>query len=235
MATRVLLHRESHFRSSDTVRDVVIGIADGLTVPFALAAGVSGAIASSRIIVTAGLAEIAAGAIAMGIGGYLAARSDVDHYDTEYRREVDETHAAADEERAEVASVFRDFGISGSLLDQLVERIAADRTKWVEFMMRFELGLEKPNAKRAPISAFTIGGSYVAGGIIPLAPYILVPNVPLALAWSIGVTLCALFIFGAIKAQITVGRRWFFGGLQTMITGGVAAGVAFALARAIAQ
>ncbi|MGH7708073.1 MAG: VIT1/CCC1 transporter family protein [Vulcanimicrobiaceae bacterium] len=234
MSTHALDHSEHHRRSSDMVRDVVLGLADGLTVPFALAAGVSSAGASSAIIVTAGAAEIAAGAIAMGIGGYLAARSDVEHYESEYRREVEETHMMPAEERAEVADVFARFGVAGDLLDQLVDRIASDRTRWVDFMMRFELGLERPDRRRAPVSAATIGASYVAGGVIPLAPYVVLHDIASALLWSIGLTLTALLIFGAAKARINEVNPWV-GAAQTALTGGIAAAVAFSLAKLVAR
>jgi VIT1/CCC1 family predicted Fe2+/Mn2+ transporter len=184
--------------------------------------------------VTAGLAEIVAGAISMGVGGFLAARSEVDHYEKEYRRELEETTTVPREERAEVALVFRSFGFSGELLDRLVEAIISDRTRWVEFMMRFELGLERPDVRRAPISAATIAVSYMVGGIVPLAPYMLASSVGSALGWSVGATLLALLIFGAFRARFG-GRPQIVGALQTMLTGGFAAGAAFGLAKLVAH
>ena len=166
-------HTERHFTASESVRDVVIGMADGLTVPFALAAGLAGAVDDTGLVVTAGLAEIVAGAIAMGLGGYLAARTDAEHYRSEYAREVRETHELPEEERREVAAIFRDYGLQGAQLDSVVAAIASDRQRWVDFMMKFELGLDEPNPRRAPASAATIGGAYVVGGLIPLVPYIL--------------------------------------------------------------
>ena len=165
-------HVEQHFTGSEAVRDVVIGMADGLTVPFALAAGLSAAVTSSHIIVTAGLAEVAAGAIAMGLGGYLAARTDQEHYASEERREHQETRQLRQVELDEVAAIFRDYGLQGPVLDQVTAAIASDEKRWVDFMMRFELGLERPDPRRAPISALTIAVSYIVGGLIPLAPYI---------------------------------------------------------------
>lgn len=223
---------ETHSRSSETIRDVVIGMSDGLTVPFALAAGVSGAIASSKIIITAGAAEIAAGAIAMGLGGYLAARTDVDHYNKEYAREMEETATIPQEERAEVATALKSFGMSGKTLDDAVSAISADRKTWVEFMMKYELGLEEPDERRAPRSAGTIAASYVAGGVIPLAPYVIDHDPARALIESCIVTLIALFVFGAVKGKLT-GVAVFASAVQSAIIGGIAAGAAFGLARLI--
>jgi VIT1/CCC1 family predicted Fe2+/Mn2+ transporter len=233
-SVRVHLHPEAHTRSSETIRDVVIGMSDGLTVPFALAAGVSGAVAGTSLVITAGAAEIAAGAIAMGLGGYLAARTDVDHYRSEYKREVEETVEIPEEERAEVERIFTGYGITGKPLDDIVGAITRDRTTWVEFMMRFELGLEPPDERRAPLSALTIGASYILGGVIPLAPYVLVHDVQRALALSAVLTILALFIFGALKGKLT-GTRPLISGLQAATIGGLAAGAAFMLARLIAH
>ena len=227
-------HPETHARSSETIRDVVIGMADGLTVPFALAAGVSGAAAGGAIIITAGVAEIAAGAIAMGLGGYLAARTDAEHYETEYRREMLETETMVSEERAEVATALATYGLAGEVLDRAVDAIAKDRTRWVEFMMRFELGIERPDVNRAPRSAVTIGGSYIVGGIIPLAPYVVIHDVTQALIVSAVVTLLALFSFGVLKGKLT-GAKPLNSGFQSFAIGGLAAGVAFGLARLIAH
>jgi vacuolar iron transporter family protein len=225
-------HMEHHFTASETVRDIVIGMSDGLTVPFALAAGISGATQSTSIVVTAGLAEIAAGSIAMGLGGYLAARTDYEHYTTERAREFREIENIPQAERDEVAYVFRGYGMQENQITPAVDAISADREAWVDFMMRFELGLEAPDPKRARISALTIALSYVAGGFIPLAPYILLPSVSIALPVSVVVTLIALFLFGYIKGRFT-GVSPLRSGLQTVLVGGLAAGVAFGLARLI--
>jgi VIT1/CCC1 family predicted Fe2+/Mn2+ transporter len=223
---------ERHFTATDIVRDIVIGMSDGLTVPFALAAGISGAGAATHIVVTAGLAEIAAGSIAMGLGGYLAARTDFEHYKTERQREIDETEQVPEKERSEVAEIFREYGLSEVEVKPMVNALSKNRANWVDFMMRFELGLEKPNPKRAGKSALTIALSYIAGGMIPLAPYMLVANLNSALWVSVGVTLLALFLFGFIKGHFT-GLNPLRSGLQTILVGGLAAGVAFALARLI--
>jgi VIT1/CCC1 family predicted Fe2+/Mn2+ transporter len=225
-------HTERHFLASDNVRDVVIGMADGLTVPFALAAGLSGAVASGHVIVTAGIAEIAAGAIAMGLGGFLAARTDRQHYQAEYRRELRETEEMPEEERLEVASIFREQGLDESQIQTMVGAITRDRGRWVNFMMRFELGLIEPDAGRAPVSALTIGVSYMLGGFVPLLPYMLLPNIDDALHLSIALTLATLFVFGVIKGKLT-GVKGLVGGLQTMLIGGLAATAAFLLAWAI--
>ena len=225
-------HHERHFMATDTVRDVVIGMSDGLTVPFALAAGLSGAIAANHIIVTAGLAEVAAGAIAMGLGGYLAARTDSEHYASEYRRERRETEEMPAEEKGEVAAILREQGLDAEHADIVVAALARNQEKWVRFMMRFELGLTEPEPGRALSSAVTIGGSYVAGGLVPLLPYMLLAATSTALQISIGLTLLALFGFGAVKGTLT-GVTFLRAGLQTVLVGGLAAAVAFGIARLV--
>ena len=224
-------HLERHFTASDTVRDIVIGMSDGLTVPFALAAGLS-AFASSGIVVTAGLAEIAAGSIAMGLGGYLAAKSDAEHYVSEKRREQREVAEIPEEEMEEVAQVFRGYGLTGEQVAPVVHALSEHPKAWVDFMMRFELGLEEPKPERARTSALTIGGAYVAGGFIPLAPYIFISTAHVALLVSIAVTLAALFIFGFVKGRFTTARP-LRSALETALVGSVAAGAAFLIARAI--
>lgn len=225
-------HVEKHFTSSEVVRDVVIGMSDGLTVPFALAAGLSGAVASSGIIVTAGLAEVSAGAIAMGLGGYLAARSDAEHYHNERAREVREVRELPEVETEEVMEVFGSYGLSPEQSAPVVEALRQRPEAWVDFMMRFELGLEEPDPKRAVSSALTIASAYVAGGLIPLSSYIVLDNVSSALVVSIAVTLVALAIFGYVKGHFTGAMPWR-SAIQTTLIGGVAAATAFAIARAI--
>jgi vacuolar iron transporter family protein len=225
-------HVEKHFTASATVRDVVIGMADGLTVPFALAAGLSGAVSATSIVVTAGFAEIAAGSIAMGLGGYLAARTDAEHYDSERQREIRETEEVPEREEEEVADFFRGYGLSEAELAPVVTAIRADQSRWVDFMMRFELGLEESDPRRARRSALTIAFSYIAGGLIPLASYLFVNDLLKALYWSVVVTLIALFVFGYVKGRFTGNRPWR-SGLQTVVIGGVAAAAAFAIARLI--
>ena len=225
-------HNERHFLASAAVRDVVIGMSDGLTVPFALAAGLTGAAAAGHIIVTAGLAEISAGAVAMGLGGYLAARTDAEHYRSEYRRELRETEETPDEERREVRQILTEQGLDRAMADTVVEALTRDRHRWVDFMMRFELGLEKPDAARAPASALTIGASYVVGGLIPLVPYMLIAGAAAALPVSIVLTLIALALFGGVKGSLTGGRP-LRAAIQTVIIGGIAAATAFAIARLV--
>lgn len=224
-------HVERHFTATEAVRDVVIGMSDGLTVPFALAAGLSAAVTSSSLIVTAGLAEVAAGAIAMGLGGYLAAKTDIEHFDAEVARERREIAEVPHREVAEVKSVMRGFGLEGEPLERVVAAITADRDRWVEFMMRFELGIERPDPRRAFTSAFTIGGAYIVGGLVPLVPYMLVPAVPDAMVWSVISTGVALLAFGAIKGRFT-GMNLVRSAIQTLVVGGLAAGAAFGLAHA---
>lgn len=225
-------HVERHFRANATVRDIVIGMADGLTVPFALAAGISGIGAATKIVVLAGLAEIAAGSIAMGLGGYLAARTDFEHYVTEKRRENWEIDHLPEREKEEVADVFRGYGMGEAHIQPIIDAMSHNREQWLDFMMRFELGLEAPDPKRARISALTIGLSYIVGGFIPLSPYILIHSILTALIVSVIVTLIALFLFGYIKGHFT-GTKPLRSGLQTIMVGGLAAGAAFLLARLI--
>jgi len=225
-------HVERHFTAGDTVRDLVIGMSDGLTVPFALAAGLSGAVNSTHVVITAGLAEIAAGSIAMGLGGFLAARGDAEHYASERRREEQEIVDKPDAEVAEVAEVFTTYGLSPEDSTKIAETLQTRPEAWVDFMMRFELGVEKPEPKRALTSALTIAGAYIVGGFFPLAPYILVSSAQTALLVSVVVTLMALLVFGYIKGQFT-GTRPIRSAVQTMLIGGIAAAAAFAIARAI--
>jgi VIT1/CCC1 family predicted Fe2+/Mn2+ transporter len=231
-ADRHAPHHEEHFEDSESVRDIVIGMSDGLTVPFALAAGLSGAVESSSIIMTAGLAEVAAGAIAMGLGGYLAARTDVEHFAAERLREEREVEEVPEREAQEVEDVLRTYGLSAEDAHKVTNSIRTDKQRWVDFMMRFELGLEEPDPRRASRSAMTIAGAYVAGGLVPLSPYALVSEVPVALAWSVAVTLLALLVFGYIKGRFTTSHPWR-SAWQTVLVGGLAASAAFLIAKAI--
>lgn len=223
-------HSEKHFTASETVRDIVIGMSDGLTVPFALAAGLSGAVSSTHIIVTAGLAEVTAGAIAMGLGGYLAARTDSEHYANERKREFREVREIPFAEEKEIAEIFQDYGLAAAEISTITARLREDPNKWVDFMMRFELGLEAPDPARALQSALTIALSYIVGGLVPLMPYILINNTGVALKVSAIVTLLALFGFGYVKGTFTGTKPWK-SAVQTSLIGGLAATAAFAIAR----
>jgi vacuolar iron transporter family protein len=225
-------HIEKHFLASALVRDIVIGMADGLTVPFALAAGLSGAVSSTSIIITAGLAEVAAGGLAMGLGGYLAARTDLEHYRSELQREKTEIKQVPESERAEVRQILRAQGLDPALAETVTAALTRDSERWINFMMRFELGLEEPEAGRELKSALTIGGAYVVGGLIPLSPYFFLPTVSHALPISIALTLAALLIFGGVKGQMT-GVAPVRSALQTAIVGSLAATAAFAIARLV--
>ena len=216
--------------ASEVVRDTVIGMADGLTVPFALAAGLTGAIDHTHIIITAGLAEIAAGSIAMGLGGYMAAKSDAEHYAKEREREKREVAEIPEEEMREVAEVFQAYGLTHEETWPIVQALKKQPRNWIDFMMRFELGLEKPNPRRALTSALTIAGAYVAGGMIPLSPYFFSETTPTALFYSVVLTLAALLIFGFVKGRFT-GTRPLRSALQTAFIGSAAAGAAFGIAR----
>jgi len=225
-----LHHQEEHLKSSDTIRDIVIGMSDGLTVPFALAAGLSGAVDSTSIIVIAGIAEIAAGSIAMGLGGYLAGKTEQDHYNTELKREYYEVDNLRDREIAETKEFFANIGLSEELQNKATEEIAKDKKQWVDFMMKYELGLDKPDPKRATKSAMNIGLSYIAGGLVPLSPYFFVSTPETGLLISVALTLLCLFVFGYFKSKITGINPWL-GALRVMMIGALAAGAAFGVAR----
>jgi VIT1/CCC1 family predicted Fe2+/Mn2+ transporter len=222
-------HIEGHFESSATVRDVVIGLSDGLTVPFALAAGLSGAVASSHIVVLAGLAEIAAGSIAMGLGGYLAARGDVEHYYSELGREKREIVERTHDEEEEIYEIFEAYSVDREAATPVLEALKKNPDAWVDFMMRFELGLEEPAANRAHRSALTIAASYVAGGFVPLLPYMFMASSTSALEVSVVITLLALALFGGVKGKL-VGTGAMKSALQTVSIGGAAAAAAYLLA-----
>lgn len=223
-------HVEGHFESTETVRDIVIGLSDGLTVPFALAAGLSGAVASSHIVVLAGLAEIAAGSIAMGLGGYLAAKGDSEHYASEKIREEREIVERTHDEEEEIYEIFEQYSVDRASAAPVLNALKQNPGAWVDFMMRFELGLEEPAPNRAVRSALTIATAYVAGGLIPLLPYMLVADNFVALKLSVIITLIALAVFGALKGRL-VGTGWMRNAIQTVMIGGTAAAAAYALAR----
>lgn len=225
-------HSEEHLTSSETLSDIVIGMSDGLTVPFALAAGLSGAVKDVHLIVIAGIAEIAAGSIAMGLGGYLAGKTEQDHYASELRREYDEIERLPEVEKEEVRAFFEGLGLSKEVQDKAVTELIKDKDRWADFMMKYELGLEKPDPKRARKSAFNIGVSYVVGGMIPLSPYFFVGDGITGLKISAGVTLLCLFVFGYFKSRLT-GTNPFMGALKVAFIGALAAGCAFAIAKLI--
>jgi VIT1/CCC1 family predicted Fe2+/Mn2+ transporter len=223
-------HKEEHMKGSEILRDIVIGMSDGLTVPFALAAGLSGAVDSTNIIVIAGIAEIAAGSIAMGLGGYLAGKTEVDHYNSEEKREYYEVDHLRDREIDETKEFFANIGLSEELQHKATEEISRDKKQWVDFMMKYELGLERPDPKRARNSALNIGISYIVGGLVPLSPYFFVSSPLQGLKLSVLVTLLCLFIFGYFKSKLT-GVSPIWGALRVMLIGAVAAGAAFGVAK----
>ena len=228
-------HGEHHFAESQAVRDIVIGLSDGLTVPFALAAGLSGAVASTRLILLAGLAEIAAGSIAMGLGGYLAARGDAEHYAVERRREEREVVERTADEEEEIYEIFEQYGVDRASSAPVLEALKRNHPAWVDFMMRFELGLETPVPGQASRSAATIALAYVAGGLLPLSPYMAVHSTAAAaLRLSVVLTLVALAVFGGVKGKIT-GTGWLRGAVQTVLIGGIAASAAYALASLLSR
>jgi VIT1/CCC1 family predicted Fe2+/Mn2+ transporter len=225
-----LHHNEEHFHQSAVIRDIVIGMADGLTVPFALAAGLSGVVDSNSIILTAGIAEICAGSIAMGLGGYLAGRTEIEHYNAELKREYREIKTHYETEKREVREIFAEYGLSPESQNLIVDEMAKDEDKWVEFMMRYELGLEKPDEKRASKSALNIGVSYIVGGIIPLSAYMFCSTPIDGLLYSAIITVFCLFVFGYYKSKLT-GQNAFSGAFKTMLIGVIAASAAFYIAK----
>lgn len=224
------LHTEKHFTSKEVIRDIILGMSDGLTVPFALAAGLSSAGGHMELIMIAGLAEIAAGSISMGLGGFLAAKSEAEHYASEEKREYEEIATVPEKEIEETVDIFKPYGLSQQHLSKVIEQFKQDPDHWVEFMMRHELGLEKPNPWRARTSAITIAAAYLVGGIIPLSPYFFMQSPTRALTASILVTMGALFVFGYVKAKY-IGANPFRGMLQTALIGGTAAAAAFLIAK----
>jgi vacuolar iron transporter family protein len=230
----MLHYPEEHFQSSEKVRDFVIGMSDGLTVPFALAAGLSGAVDSTSIVITAGLAEIAAGSIAMGLGGYLAGRTQIEHYETEERREYDEIEHKYQIEINETKEIFAQYGLNEQLQESIAREMSKDPKKWVDFMMRFELGLEKPDKNRAQQSAFIIAISYIIGGLIPLTAYFFTATAQEGLIYSTIITLICLVIFGLVKSKLT-GQPLFKGALHVALVGALAAGAAFLIAKLISE
>lgn len=223
---------EQHFQSSEKVRDFVIGMSDGLTVPFALAAGLSGAIDSTSIVITAGLAEIAAGSIAMGLGGYLAGRTQIEHYDAEEKREYQEIEKLHEVEIKETKEIFAQYGLNDDLQEKIAREMAKNPKKWVDFMMRFELGLERPDKNRALQSAWVIGFSYVVGGLIPLSAYFFTDTTQQGLMYSCGITLVCLIVFGLVKSKLT-GQPLFKGTVRVALVGAMAAAAAYLLAKLI--
>jgi vacuolar iron transporter family protein len=225
-------HAEEHMRGSEVLTDIVIGMSDGLTVPFALAAGLSSVVDNTSLILIAGIAEIAAGSIAMGLGGYLAGKTEIDHYNTELKREYNEVQNLPDVEKQEVKEFFSSLGLSEEMQNKAVEEVTKDKDKWVDLMMKYELGLDKPDPKRASKSAFNIGASYIVGGLIPLSPYYFAADGITGLKISSVITLVCLFVFGYFKSKLT-GINPLAGAVRVMIIGALAAGCAFGIARLI--
>jgi len=223
-------HHENHLQSSAFISDIVIGMADGLTVPFALAAGLSGAVASNDVVITAGIAEIVAGSIAMGLGGYLAGKTEQDHYSSEWKREAEEVERVPEREKEEVREVFAEYGLSEETQHLIADEMAKDKQKWIEFMMKFELGLEEPHVNRARNSALTIGIAYIVGGIVPLTAYFFTQTPETGLIYSSFLTVICLFIFGYYKSKIT-GQPAVSGAIKVTLIGIVAAAAAFLVAR----
>jgi len=227
-------HAEEHMQGSEVLRDIVIGMSDGLTVPFALAAGLSGVVQNPSLIVIAGLAEIAAGSIAMGLGGYLAGKTEIDHYNSELKREYREVQEVPEVEKKEVKDFFSSLGLSEEIQSLAVDEVTKDKDKWVDLMMKYELGMEKPDPKRASKSAFNIGLSYIVGGLIPLSPYFFATDVISGLKISVVITLICLFLFGYFKSKMTGINPWS-GAFRVLVIGALAAGCAFGIARLIQQ
>jgi vacuolar iron transporter family protein len=223
-------HGETHLKSSDFISDIVIGMSDGLTVPFALAAGLSSAVQSNGLIITAGIAEIIAGSIAMGLGGYLAGRTELDHYKSELAREYQETIDFPDTEKQEVKEIFEEMGLSTKTQAMAVEELSQDTDKWVKFMMKYELGLQEPDKNKARKSAFNIGFAYIVGGAIPMLSYVFTSNPQTGFKFSFAVTVVCLLVFGYFKSKLT-GQNPIIGALKVMAIGVIAAMSAYFLVR----
>jgi VIT1/CCC1 family predicted Fe2+/Mn2+ transporter len=230
LATTKKVHIEEHLQSSEFIRDIVIGMSDGLTVPFALAAGLSGAVQHNSIVITAGIAEIVAGSIAMGLGGYLAGKTEQEHYDSELKREYEEIEEIPEEEKKEIRVVFAKYGLNLQTQNLIADELAKDKDQWVDFMMKYELGLEKPDANRARNSAATIGISYIVGGLIPLSGYFFTETPYQGLIVSAILTVICLFLFGYFKSKVT-GQPKIKGALKVTLIGITAAAAAFLVAK----
>ena len=226
------VYQEQHIKSSDFITDMVIGMSDGLTVPFALYAGLSGAVHDNAIVITAGIAEIVAGCIAMGLGGYLAGKTEQEHYENELKREYFEVDNYHQKEIDEVKEIFADYGIDEAGQTMIANQLAKDKKKWVDFMMKFELGLEEPHPKRARNSALTIGAAYFVGGLLPLSAYFFTATPHDGLVVSAGITTLCLFIFGYFKSKVT-GQPPIKGALKVTAIGLIAAAAAFGIAKFI--
>jgi vacuolar iron transporter family protein len=225
------VHKEEHLGSSAFITDIVIGMADGLTVPFALAAGLSGAVQSNAIVITAGIAEIVAGSIAMGLGGYLAGKTEQEHFQSELNREYEEVENIPEKEKEEVKLIFSQYGINERTQNIIVDELSNDKHKWVDFMMKYELGLEEPDVNRAMNSAATIGISYIVGGLIPLSAYFFTRTPFQGLLISALLTVICLFLFGYFKSKVT-GQPPLKGAMKVTLIGVTAAAAAFLVAKA---
>ena len=223
-------HTEKHLKSSAFITDIVIGMSDGLTVPFALAAGLSGAVQSNSIVITAGIAEIVAGSIAMGLGGYLAGKTEQECYAAELKREYEEVVEKPEVEKHEVREALAEFGISKNVQNMVADELAADKDHWVRFMMKYELGLDEPDANRARNSAANIGISYIVGGLIPLSAYFFTSTPQHGLVVSAILTVICLFVFGYFKAKVT-GQAPISGAIKVTLIGIAAAGAAYLVAK----
>jgi VIT1/CCC1 family predicted Fe2+/Mn2+ transporter len=223
------MHQEAHVKQPTFLKDIVIGLSDGITVPFALTAGISGAVTNNDIIITAGIAEICAGAIAMGLGGYLAGKTEEEHYYNELEREYQEIKNLPEVEKQEVKEVFAKYGLSAETQDKVADELAKNDKQWVDFMMRYELGLEEPEKGRATNSARNISLSYIVGGTIPLLGYVFTANPGNGLRDSSIFTILCLLLFGYFKSKVT-GQNPFTGALKTTGIGILAAASAFAIA-----
>jgi vacuolar iron transporter family protein len=223
------MHQEVHLKQPTVLKDIIIGLSDGITVPFALTAGISGAGISNHIIITAGIAEICAGAIAMGLGGYLAGKTEEEHYYHEMHREYAEIKTVPDVEKQEVRDALAYYGLSKEIQDKAAEELSNNEKQWVEFMMHNELRLEEPEKGRAANSARNIALSYIVGGTIPLLGYVFTDLPATGLRDSSIFTILCLLLFGYFKSKMT-GQNPFTGALKTTGIGILAAASAFGIA-----
>lgn len=217
-------------RNYERLRDIIIGTSDGLTIPFALAAGLSKVVESNNVIVAAGIIAVAAGSIAMGIGGVSAAHSTRKEFHHDLKKKYETLEEMDHDEKQEVKNFFNQLGLSESLQEHATEELSKDKKNWEEFIKKYEPSLIQPEKGKATRSGINIALSYIIGGFIPLLPYLFIANTSNAFNISVAVTLICLFVSGWMKSRFT-GERSFSAAFRMMLTGATAAAAAYIVAR----
>ncbi|EXK23682.1 hypothetical protein FOMG_19557 [Fusarium oxysporum f. sp. melonis 26406] len=225
---------KQYAKYKDHLSNIIIGFSDGLTVPFALTAGLS-ATGSIKLVIMGGLAELFAGAISMGLGAWLAADTDRQHYEKELTRKEQEVHQMPNAEEHEIHDIFAEYGISHEASTAVVQSLRANPDMYIKFMMHFKLRLEKPGSFKSWLSALFMGLSYFIGGLIPMVPYFCFKNVYHALFASIGISVVILLTFGYVKAHITGldTKESAFSAVQTLVVGAFAAATSYGIVRGL--